>query len=43
MEFTYKFAKETSKNYPQSWNMNGSAGEQWLTDFMKRNSKVFPL
>jgi hypothetical protein len=43
MELAYKFARETSKNYPKPWDMNGHAGEQWFTNFMKRNNKVVSL
>jgi hypothetical protein len=28
MDAAYEFAKETSNNYPRSWDMNGRAGEQ---------------
>jgi hypothetical protein len=43
MELAYEFAKETSKNYPRLWDMNGHAREQWFTDFMKCSNKVFSL
>jgi hypothetical protein len=43
MELAYEFAKETSNNYPKSWDMKGCAGEQWFTDFMKHNNKVVSL
>jgi hypothetical protein len=31
MELAYEFAKETSKNYFKTWDMNGCAGKQWFT------------
>jgi hypothetical protein len=43
MELANEYAKETSKNYPKSWDMKGHAGEQRLTDFMKHNNKVVSL
>jgi hypothetical protein len=40
VELPYEFAKETSKNYLKSWDMNGRASEQWFIDFMKHNNNV---
>jgi hypothetical protein len=40
MKLAYQFAKELTKKYPNSWDVNGQAGEQWVTDFMKRNSVI---
>ena len=39
----YQFAKELSKKYPTSWDVNGKAGEQWLTDFMRRHQNMISL
>lgn len=40
MELAYQYAKQNSKTYPPSWDVNCMAGEQWLTDFLKRNRQV---
>jgi hypothetical protein len=42
MEMAYEFIKEI-KNYPKSWDINGHACDQWLTDFMKCNNKAVSL
>ena len=31
------------KKYPASWDKNSKAGEQWYSDFMKRNNKFLSL
>lgn len=36
----YQFAKSNGKKYPESWNTNCQAGEQWLVEFRKRNSDL---
>jgi hypothetical protein len=43
MKLAYQFAKELTKKYPNTWDMNGLAGEQWVTDFMKRNNSAVSL
>jgi hypothetical protein len=40
MKLAYQFANELIKKYPNSWDANGRAGEQWVTDFTKNNSVV---
>lgn len=38
----YQFAKKLNVKYPETWNENEMAGEEWLTSFLKRNS-IFSL
>lgn len=37
MILAYQFAKSISKKYPITWDANGKAGLQWLTDFLKKH------
>lgn len=36
----YQFAKANGKKYPEQWNINCQAGEQWLVEFRKRNPEL---
>jgi hypothetical protein len=36
----YQFAKANAKKYPTAWDINCQAGEQWFTDFRKRNCEL---
>jgi hypothetical protein len=43
MKLLQQFAKELTKKYPTTWDVNGWAGKQQITDLVKRNDGVVSL
>ncbi|KAJ4428125.1 hypothetical protein ANN_24139 [Periplaneta americana] len=42
-QLAYKFAKANGKNYPQSWDEEQIAGEEWMRGFLKRHSSSLSI
>ena len=39
-KLAYEFAVKNKKTFPDSWNKNAMAGEDWLSGYMKRNTGI---
>ena len=42
-KLAFEYVKANAKKYPTFWDKNSKAGEQWYSDFMKRNNKFLSL
>lgn len=39
-EFAFEYAVINKKNYPTTWDINKCAGEDWISNFMRRNQTL---
>lgn len=42
-QLAYKFAEANGKKYPQSWDEEQIAGEEWMRGFLKRHSSSLSI